>query len=223
MGKAHGQGVVTGGGAARPDAKSRADADEQRAHHGSQKGKVRDSRPQGREQLADGVAGGITAGGDGGIGDEGLAQGSPPQNVAGDVQHEAADGGGQPKPVVKQQRCAQHAALGHAGQGVDVVHAEGLQRGAEKSDDTVGCFQFRKFQRHFCGFFSFWVFSGYNIMKNGKSQLSPTQTRFSGAALCRGLPADSGRTDRTGRPSAVPAPDRGGGRFLRRFGKRRFF
>ena len=140
MGKAHGKGVVTGGGAARPDAKPSADADKQCAHHGGQKGKVCNLRPQGREQLADGVAGGIAAGGDGGIGDEGPAQGFPPQRIAGDVQHEAADGGGKPEPVVKQQRCAQHAALGHAGQGVDIVHAKGLQRGAEESDDTVGCF-----------------------------------------------------------------------------------
>ena len=145
MGKAHGKGVVTGGGAARPDAKSSADADKQCAHHGGQKGKARDTRPQGREQLADGIAGGIAAGGDGGVGDEGLAQGFPPQRIAGDVQHEAADGGGKPEPVVKQQRGAQHAALGHPGQGVDIVHAKGLQRGTEKSDDTVGCFQFWKF------------------------------------------------------------------------------
>ena len=145
MGKAHGKGVVTGGGAARPDAKSSADANEQRTRHGSQKGKACDFRPQGREQLADGVAGGIAAGGDGGISDEGPTQGFPPQRIAGDVQHEAADGGGKPEPVVKQQRCAQHAALGHPGQGVDIVHTEGLQRGAEESDDTVGCFQFWKF------------------------------------------------------------------------------
>ena len=140
MGKTHGQGVVTGGGAARPDAKPRADADEQRTRHGSQKGKACDFRPQGREQLANGIAGGIAAGGDGGIGDEGPAQGFPPQRIAGDVQHEAADGGGKPEPVVKQQRGAQHAALGHPGQGVDIVHAKGLQRRAEESDDTVGCF-----------------------------------------------------------------------------------
>lgn len=62
----------------------------------ARRGRARDTRPQGREQLADGIAGGIAAGGDGGVGDEGFAQRSPPQNVAGDVQNEAADGGESP-------------------------------------------------------------------------------------------------------------------------------
>ena len=142
MGQAHGQCVVAAGGTAGADAQPRADADEQGADDGGGEGHIRDPRPQGREAFTDGIANGIPAGGNDGVTDEILAQGFPAQQVTGSVQQKAGYGGGNPQPVMQQQRQAENAALRDAGQGVDVVHSEGLKGAAQKGDDAVDGFEF---------------------------------------------------------------------------------
>ena len=75
--QAHGQGVVAAGGAADPDTDTGADADEKSANESCQQGIVADLRPQGREQLAEGIRDGKTSGGNDRIADEGFSQGTP--------------------------------------------------------------------------------------------------------------------------------------------------
>ena len=44
--------------------------------------------------------------------------------------------------MVNEQRKTQHTALGDPGQGMDIVHAEGLKGGGEEGDDAEREFQF---------------------------------------------------------------------------------
>ena len=82
-----------------------------------------------------------TPGGDEGIADKFFAQHPPAKEEAGAVEDGAGDGGGDGKPVFQQQCQAQNTALGHIGQGVDMVHAEGLENAAEKGHGAIGWFE----------------------------------------------------------------------------------
>ena len=83
--QAHGQGIVTAGGTAGPDAQARADADEQGSHQGGRQGIVCNFRPQGRKLLADTVAQGKAQGRQEGVADKGFAEGPPSQQIAGGI------------------------------------------------------------------------------------------------------------------------------------------
>ena len=66
------------------------------------------------------------------VGNEAAAQQPPAPAVAQQVQHKAGDSGGEGEPMVEQQRRAEHAALGDAGDGVDVVETKGQKGAGEK-------------------------------------------------------------------------------------------
>ena len=72
------------------------------------------------------------------------SQGAPAQQVAGGVQHQAGDGGGNVQPMVDEQRCPQHTALGDAGEGVDVAHPHRLDGRAYQRQEAVDRFQTRQ-------------------------------------------------------------------------------
>ena len=134
----HGQGVVTRRGAARPDADTGADADEEGSRDGGDEGIAGDLRPQGRELLQKCVGGGIGSDGQGRIGNKGFSKGFPAQGVTYGVEHQGGHGGGEGKPLFQQQGQAQDAALGDVGNGVNVVNADGLNDGTDKDNETVG-------------------------------------------------------------------------------------
>ena len=111
---------------------SRADADEQRADHGGEQRHFGQLRPERREQLVELVGQREAHGRDERVGNEAAAQQPPAPAVAQQVQHKAGDGRREGKPMVEQQRRAEHAALGDAGDGVDVVETERQERAGEK-------------------------------------------------------------------------------------------
>ena len=127
----HRQRVVAARRAARAHTHPYAYADEQRADHRGQQRHVRQLRPERIEPLKNRVERGKTAARKDGIEDKGAPQRAPSADIAGRVEHKPRDGGRNAEPVVQQQRQPQHAALRHAGEGMDVVQAKGENGAAE--------------------------------------------------------------------------------------------
>lgn len=140
-----GQRVVASGCAADAHAEARPQPHEHGAHHRRQQRILSDARPDGRKTFVHGVGQGEAQGGNGGIGDEGLAKKTPAHEIAGGVQHRAGDGGTDVKPVIQKESQPQHAALGNPGEGVHVVQAEGQKGAGEKGDEQF--FRERDFTR----------------------------------------------------------------------------
>ena len=129
VGYAHGQGVVAARGSLGADAQAHAHAYEKCSGDGGQKRQIRDARPERRKGFEEGVEEGEAAPCDDGIEHEVSAHEHPSEQIAEGVHDETRPCGGYLEPVLEQQGGAEYAALGHAGEGVDVVEAEG-QNGA---------------------------------------------------------------------------------------------
>ena len=132
-----GQGVVPAGGAAGPHRQPHPQPHEDRAGNRRQQRLLGQLRPQGAAPLAEPVEGGEAAARRRRAEDEAAAQQPPAQQIAQQVEGQAADRRREAEPILQQQGEPQHAALGDAGQGVDIVQAECQDRAAEQGDPTV--------------------------------------------------------------------------------------
>ena len=86
---------------------------------------LRDPGHHWREELADGIEERKAAAGDDRIGDEGMAQQPPADQIANSVHDEAGNRRRKMQPMLQQQGHAEDTALGDAGEGVDIIKAKG--------------------------------------------------------------------------------------------------
>ena len=138
MAEAHGQCVITGGSATAFDTKTGADADEQGPYQRCCQGIGSDFGEERRELLKESIAGGVAQNGDGRVSQKTSAKCSPPQGIAGDVQHQGAEGRGNVKPMLNQQGGTQNTTFGDIGKSVDIIDAKGLKEACQDNDDAVG-------------------------------------------------------------------------------------
>ena len=66
--------------------------------------------------------------------------------------------------MVNQKHRAQHAALCDPGQGMNIVHSEGLKGGGQKRNDAVGWLELWKVDIHFLGATPLFPVSGHDTM-----------------------------------------------------------
>ena len=86
--------------------------------------------------LHDGVEHGESAPRHNGVGDKLLPQQLPAHEITDCVHHQSRYRRGESHPVVQEQGHAQHTALGHTGQGMDIVQAEGKNGAAQQGQGT---------------------------------------------------------------------------------------
>ena len=104
---------------------------EEGAGHGGDGGVGGEVGQEGRKLLPQGMKAGEGQTGRQRVPGKGIPQKAPGQQITGDVHQRAGDGGGEPKPVLKEQRHAQHTSLGDVGALMDVVEPEGQDARAQ--------------------------------------------------------------------------------------------